>query len=276
MTESKPTSKNLAQSAIIDQFAELPWWMLFVLFAGSVLVYLFFTDKYYTDAFKQIIQGIGLTVQITLSAYSVAICLGLVTALGQLSKNIIIRNIATLYVQVIRGVPMLVQVFYVGFVLAPMLNNWLNEIGARIGWGFLAEYAMPLNIRAVMALALGYGAFSSEIFRAGIQSIEKGQIEASQSLGLRPFQTLRLVILPQAFRRILPPLGNDFIAMLKESSLASAVGANEITQKGKLYTATSFRYAETYNTVAFMYLSMTLILSMGVRWLERRMKVESR
>jgi polar amino acid transport system permease protein len=121
-------------------------------------------------------------------------------------------------------------------------------------------------------LALSYGAFSSEIFRAGIQSVERGQIEAAQSIGLSYFQSLRLVILPQAIRRVLPPLGNDFIAMLKESSLVSAIGVGEITQLSKKYAAASFKFPETYFTLAFVYLSMTLVLSMLVRFMERRLK----
>ncbi|MGW8181316.1 MAG: amino acid ABC transporter permease, partial [bacterium] len=111
-----------------------------------------------------------------------------------------------------------------------------------------------------------------EVFRAGIQSIEKGQLEASKALGLNWFQTMRLVVLPQAIRRILPPLGNDFISMLKESSLVSVLGVEEITLRGKQYSARSFLYPQTYNTVAFLYLSMTLILSMGVKFMERRLQ----
>jgi polar amino acid transport system permease protein len=128
--------------------------------------------------------------------------------------------------------------------------------------------------RGIIALAISYGAFSSEIFRAGIQSIERGQIEASHALGLNWFKTMRLIVLPQAIRRIMPPLGNDFIAMLKESSLVSAIGVNEITQLGKKYAAASFLFPQTYNTVAFLYLSMTLVLSMGVKFMERRLKTE--
>jgi polar amino acid transport system permease protein len=130
--------------------------------------------------------------------------------------------------------------------------------------------------RGIIALAINYGAFSSEIFRAGIQSIEKGQIEAAHALGFNWFKTMRLIVLPQAFRRILPPLGNDFIAMLKESSLLSVLGVGEITHLGKKYAAASFLYPATYNTVAFLYLSMTLFLSMGVKFMEQRLKTGER
>jgi len=129
-------------------------------------------------------------------------------------------------------------------------------------------------IRGILALAINYGAFSSEVFRSGIQSIEKGQLEASRALGLNWTKTMRLVVLPQAIRRIMPPLGNDFISMLKESSLVSVLGVKEITLQGKQYAAASFLYPQTYNVVAFLYLSMTLILSIGVKFMEKRFQTD--
>ena len=130
--------------------------------------------------------------------------------------------------------------------------------------------------RAVIALVIGYSAFIAEIFRAGIESIERGQVEAALSLGMTRWQALRHVVLPQAVRRVLPPLGNDFIAMLKDSSLVSVLGVLDITQSGKLYAASTFLYFQTYNVVAFLYLSMTIVLSLGVRWIEQRMPQQSR
>jgi polar amino acid transport system permease protein len=140
----------------------------------------------------------------------------------------------------------------------------------------MIDFRVAQVTRGVIALAFSYGAFSSEIFRAGIQSIEKGQVEAGKAIGLTWFQSFRYVILPQALRRVLPPLGNDFIAMLKESSLLSVIGINEITLQSKQYAARSFLFLETYTTGAFLYLSMTLLLSMGVRLMERRMKSDIR
>jgi polar amino acid transport system permease protein len=122
-----------------------------------------------------------------------------------------------------------------------------------------------------MALTIGYSAFLSEIFRAGIESIEKGQMEAARSLGMTYWQAMRHVILPQAVQRVLPPLGNDFVAMLKDSSLVSVLGVRDITMLGKVYSTSTFRFFETYNIVAFLYLSMTILLSLGVRYIERRM-----
>ena len=125
--------------------------------------------------------------------------------------------------------------------------------------------------RAIFALTIGYSAFISEIFRAGIQSIGRGQMEAARSLGMSSGQAMRYVILPQAMRNVLPPLGNDFIAMLKDSSLVSVLGVQDITQLGKVYSASTFRFFETYNVVAYLYLVMTVGLALVVRVIEKRM-----
>ena len=123
-----------------------------------------------------------------------------------------------------------------------------------------------------MALTLGYGAFISEIFRAGIESIHHGQWEAAFALGMRRGQVMIRIILPQAVRNVLPPLGNEFVAMIKDSALVSALGVQDITQMGKVYAASTFKFFETYNVVAFLYLFMTISLSMLVRLLEKRLK----
>ena len=272
--DSSPQSSH--QNRVVNSLAELPLWALVVVFFGTFLIYQFLFDETYNAIIRYLIDGVRLTIFVTLTAYSMSLILGLTTAVGQLSDNIIIRNLAQLYVQVIRGVPILVQIFYWAFVIFPLFNRlgqWLVDIN------FLAVVGVPLSTwksefitRGIVALAFSYGAFSSEIFRAGIQSIEKGQREAALALGLSKFQSFRFIIFPQAVRRILPPLGNDFIAMLKETSLVSVLGVGEITQLGKKYGAASFRYPPTYNTVAFLYLSMTLLLSMGVRMMEKRLR----
>jgi polar amino acid transport system permease protein len=126
--------------------------------------------------------------------------------------------------------------------------------------------------RAILALALGYSAFIAEVFRAGIQSVDTGQVEAAQALGLTRIQRFRLIVLPQAIRTILPPLGNDFIAMVKDSSLVSVLGVADITQMAKIYASGSFRFFETYSIVAYIYLILTVGLSMALRGLEQRMR----
>ncbi|GMR09646.1 MAG: amino acid ABC transporter permease [Anaerolineae bacterium] len=262
--------------------SDFPWWALIIFGIGALLVFKFVTDETYKQIIQFIGVGIRFTIIVTLSAYSIAIVLGLVTALGQLSSNVIARNAAVLYVQVVRGIPILVQIFIWALVLVPLGVGLINNVGDALASAGLLSTENALNalnvrdisfiVRGIIALAISYGAFSSEIFRAGIQSIGRGQVEAANSLGLTRFQSLRLIILPQAVRRVLPPLGNDFIAMLKESSLVSVIGVTEITQLSKKYAAASFIFPQTYYSLAFLYLSMTLVLSAGVKFMERRLK----
>ena len=289
------------QASVTDRLAAVPWWVLIILLSGAFLIFQFSTNLTYREIFRIVVVGVWITLLVTLSAYSMALIIGLVTAIGQLTEpviedqrsvggyvkgilKVVYHNLATLYVQIIRGVPIIVQIFYVALVVIPLLIiPLINAIGAQLAaWGVLdpenalatlSSRDVSFVLRGIIALAISYGAFSSEIFRAGIQSIEKGQIEAAQALGLSWFKVFRLIIFPQAIRRILPPLGNDFIAMLKESSLVSVLGVGEITQLGRKYAAASFQFAQTYNTIAFLYLSITLILSMGVKFMERRLKV---
>lgn len=270
------------QVRLTDRLAEFPWWGLAIILFAVLMIYQFTTDETYNDIIRSLAEGLRLTIIVTLIAYAFSLIIGLITALGQLSSNVLFRNIATLYVQIVRGIPAIVLIFYTALVVVPAAVDLINALGEQLTtWGVLgAENSLTtlsvrnldFVVRGIIALAINYGAFSAEVFRAGIQSIGKGQIEASRALGLNGYQTFRFVVFPQAMRRILPPLGNDFISMLKESSLVSVLGVNEITHLGKKYAAASFLYPATYNTVAFLYLSITLVLSMGVRWMEARFK----
>jgi polar amino acid transport system permease protein len=277
-------NKTSTQSQFVQWLAQLPWWLLVLLLAGIILLYQFLTNDLYSLILSKLVQGITTTIFVTLVAFSGAIVLGLIAGMGRLSKNPIISNIATLYVQVIRGVPILVQLFYVAFVLTPALFALLNTLGHALlpvlgpDNFMLKSTTQDISLlgRAMIALGLAYGGFEAETFRAGIQSIGRGQMEAARSLGMSYVDAMRYVILPQAFRRILPPLGNDFISMLKDSSLVSALGVRDVTQEARLYVSASFRYPETYNSLAFVYLSMTILLSLGVKWLETRMSKNGR
>jgi polar amino acid transport system permease protein len=191
----------------------------------------------------------------------------------RLSRRPVIYTISTLYVEVVRGVPLLVLLIYIAFVAAPLASGALTGAARSLGMPGLAAWITAvirsdLN-RAIIGLAVGYGAYLAEIYRAGIESIPRGQMEAARSLGMTYGQAMRFVVLPQALRVVLPPLGNDFIAMLKDSALASAIAVPELTQSGRLLSARTFRAFETYNMVALLYLIMTLAGSMGVRALER-------
>lgn len=281
-------SPQSAQGRFTDTLSELPWWLLILVLAAAVLVYNFSTDETYNAVWDFLKSGIIVTIRVTLIAYAFAITIGLLVGLARVSSNMILYNIATLYVNIMRGLPILVNLLYVAFVFIPAVLALINGIG-----NFLAEINLlqPENtlallgnrraglevgfeVRAIIALALSYGAFESEIFRAGIESIGRGQMEAARSVGMSYVQAMRHIILPQAVRRVLPPLGNDFIAMLKESSLVSALGVSDITQLGRLYAASSFEYLKTYNMVAFLYLTMTILLSMGVKAMEVRLKTD--
>lgn len=259
-----------------------PWWALTIALAAVLIIFSILTTPLYKDAFNFIREGFVTTVRVTLTAYCFAILGGLFLGLGRVSKNVIYYNFATLYVEVMRGIPMLVIILYGAFVVVPLALQIINGLGSWLaGFALLAGLGAALQQitiqdvdmsgRAIAGLAMGYAAFEAEVFRAGIQSIERGQMEAARSLGMTYVQAMRYVILPQAFRRVLPPLGNDFIAILKDSSLISVLAVRDITQLGKLYRARTFSSFEAYNTMAFLYLSMTLSLSMLVKFIERKL-----
>ena len=174
-------------------------------------------------------------------------------------------TLSTLYVEIVRGVPLLVIILYMGFAVTPALREATN--------GAIDLRGLPA---AVLGLAFGYGAYLAEVFRAGIQAIPRGQMEAARSLGMTYFQSMRHVILPQAIRLVLPPLGNDLIAMLKDSSLVSVIAMAEVLQQGRLWISRNFRAFEGFNSVLLVYLIMTLILSLVVRAVERRAKLPGR
>ena len=294
MPESQvlPVAKSVARrkepgvTPWTSQLKKLPWWALLLLLLGVALVYAITTSPNYADAFLFIVPGLKVTLLAAIVGFAIALIIGLIVGLGRISSNPIIYNIATFYVEVVRGIPMIVIIIYVAYVLVPIFVSVVNNIGAFIvetSWlSFLVALGNSMvgldiknvskEARAIAGLAFGFGAYEAEVFRAGIQSIERGQMEAARSLGMSYVQAMRYVILPQAIRVILPPLGNDFIAMLKDSSLISVLAVRDLTQLGKLNRSRTFRTFETWNTVTYLYLSMTLLGSMGVKWLERRFK----
>lgn len=263
-----------------DYFARLPYWLLLALLLGVLLLWTLLADEDYNLIFKAVSKGVGVTLYVCLISFGLALLVGLAFGLARVSRNRLLYEAASFYVEIIRGVPMLVILFYIAFVGAPglvELFNWvggeLQELGIGLLGKPLAEFGirqLSFTSRAMLALVIGYSAFIAEIFRAGIESVERGQMEAALSLGMSRGQAMRYVILPQAVRRVLPPLGNDFIAMLKDSALVSVLGVQDITQLGRLYATSTFRFFETYNVVAFLYLVMTIGLSLVVRFWEKR------
>ncbi len=256
--------------------ADFPWWLVaacaLALAAGLAIA----ANDVYAQVFATVSRGVGITVFVTLVAFVLASAAGLGIALMALSSSVWLRQAARFYVEIIRGVPMLVLLFWVAFVGAPALVAGWNWVTLPLQDAGLLVPAMVRDVsllwRAILALALGYSAFIAEVFRAGIQSVDTGQVEAAQALGLTRIQRFRLIVLPQAIRTILPPLGNDFIAMVKDSSLVSVLGVADITQMAKIYASGSFRFFETYSIVAYIYLILTVGLSMALRGLEQRMR----
>ncbi len=251
----------------------LPWWAVVLAIAGIVIATAIAGSTLYRDTLAFLWDGVLLTLHLTIAAYGLALVIGLVVGLMRLSRRPVIYTIATLYVEVIRGVPLLVLLIYIAFVAAPLVSSALADGARALGQETLAALITgfirsDLN-RAIVGLAIGYGAYLAEIYRAGIESIPRGQMEAARSVGMSYGQAMRFIILPQALRVVLPPLGNDFIALLKDSALASAIAVPELTQAGRLLSARTFRAFETYNMVALLYLTMTLLGSLGVRALER-------
>ncbi|MER2508094.1 MAG: amino acid ABC transporter permease [Amaricoccus sp.] len=251
---------------------EFPWWLAAAGLIAAALLWLMVTDETYARILATVSQGIGVTIFVTAAAFTLASALGLALAVCVLSRSVVARQAARFYIEIVRGVPILVLLFYIAFVGAPALVAGWNALAAPLGLGQVATRDLSLMWRAILALTIGYSAFIAEVFRAGIQSVDAGQIEASKALGLNGWHRFRLVVFPQAIRTILPPLGNDFIALIKDSALVSVLGVADITQLGKIYAAGSFRFFETYNVVAFLYLVMTVGLSLALRGLERRLR----
>ncbi len=251
------------------------WWLLAIALLGVVLLWAIVADAGYNEIFSILSKGVVTTLWVALLAFGLAGFLGLIVALARTSDSVLLQQVAIFYVEIIRGVPILVALFYIAFVGAPGMvdaANWVLAPAINQGWlPKVTIRSFDFTWRAIFALTICYSAFIAEIFRAGIEAVDRGQTEAARALGLSRWNTFRHVVAPQALRTILPPLGNDFISMIKDSALVSALGVQDITQLGKVYSSSNFKFFETYNVVAFLYLTMTITLSLLVRLLERRL-----
>lgn len=203
-----------------------------------------------------LIKGIQLTFIITVIGVFIGFIIGTFAGMGRLAKNKFVFWISTIYVEVIRGTPILVQILFLYFGVSDLLNLDLDKISASI-----------------IAIAINAGAYVAEIVRGGIQAIDKGQTEAGRSVGLTSAQTMRYIIWPQAFKQIIPPLGNQFIISLKDTSLFSAIAVHELLYMGKQYAASTFTYFEPYLMVGIFYLIITIPSSIILRKVERRLDV---
>jgi len=249
-----------------------PWWLLFV----GVVILTVWLIQARPDPYKRIFvflqDGLRVTISITVVSFVFITLVGLIGGVGRISKNPLVKGIASIYVEIIRGIPMLVQLMFI-YYASPIV---IRELGLRLAgvWPALSAKLVAIKINpfgaAVLGLTVCYGAYMSEIFRAGIESIAKGQMEAARSLGMSYFQAMRHVILPQAIRVILPPVGNEFVALLKDSSLVSVVAVADMTRRGREFMASTFMALETWLMVALVYLVMTLFLSRIVSHIEER------
>jgi len=252
---------------------DFPWWLVILAVTGLWLLYEMLSDEVYSGALRVLSRGLVVTLAVAVIAYLGACVIGLGLAVMGMSKHIVLRQAARLYIEVMRGVPIIVLLLYVAFVLVPGMVAAVNWVADS---ELVRTRDVPLLYRAVLALMLAYSAFLAEIFRAGLQAVDKGQIEAAMALGLNGWQRFRHVRFPQAFRLILPPLGNDFVAMVKDSSLVAVLGVTDVAQLAKVTAAGNFRYFETYNVAAFLYLVMTIGLSLLLRRFEARMRSRGR
>ncbi|MDA8228471.1 MAG: amino acid ABC transporter permease [Desulfitobacterium hafniense] len=209
------------------------------------------------EALPVLLKGAVLTLELTAGAVAIGIVIGLFMALARLSHNKLVRSFAVAYIDFFRGTPLLAQIFIVYYAMPQILG-----------------FKTPDNyqvIAAIAAMGLNSGAYIAEIFRAGIQSIDRGQTEAARSLGMTQAQAMRYVILPQAFKRVVPPLGNEFIAMLKDSSLVAVIALEDLLYSGKIIVGRTYQPVPIYIMVALIYLAMTLVLSRLVDYTERRL-----
>ena len=256
--------------------ADFPYWLVALALVALAAAIAIAANDLYTQIFTTVVQGVWITVYVTLVGFTLASLLGLCIALMSLSDSTWLRQIARFYVEICRGIPFLVLLFWIAFAGVPVFVGFWNSVtGPLQQAGLLGELQVrdvSFLWRAVIALTIGYAAFIAEVFRAGIQSVDTGQVEAAKALGLSRLQRFRFVVFPQAMRTILPPLGNDFVTMVKDSSFVSVLGVADITQLGKVYSAGTFRFFETYSIVAYIYLLLTISLSLALRALEARLR----
>lgn len=224
----------------------------------TLLFWLISSSPGHADAFRFVSPSIWETLRLTLSSFPLALILGLLTAIGVMSNSYILNSVANFYVRVVRGIPTLVILLYVGVVAVPMLSSLL---GITSLGGFN---------RAVIALALASGPYHAEIIRGGFRAVDKGQFEAARSIGMRYVQAMRFVILPQVFRITLPSIANEFIIMLKDTALASALGIVELTRSGQLNVSRTRDTFSTWNVVTLLYLLLTVSMSFGTEVMRKR------
>ena len=248
-----------------------PWWWLVVAVAGTIILLITVRASPYLDILLFVRDGLAVTILLTLSSFVFIIVVGLLGGLGRISKNRVVRFVASFYVEFVRGIPLLVQLMWWYFA-APVV---IQGIGNALNISSLANYRANAIVLAIAGLVICYGAYMTEIFRAGIESIHRGQMEAARSLGMNYLQAMRYIILPQAMRVVLPPVGNEFIMLLKDTSLVSVVAVADLTRRGREFMAIHFNPIEVWTFIALLYLIMTLCSARLIAWLEKNRGVRS-
>jgi polar amino acid transport system permease protein len=289
----------MGSSRISQVVYNSPWWLIFLGGGWLYVVIQMASNPDYSDAYNQMQQGIPLTIWLAVASYILALIIGLLTGIlranppqvpetrlplrGTIGKiiHLIAYNVVTFYIEFMRGIPPLVFLLISGFIIVPAIRQPIEQAINTTIIPLLQQIDPTIGdvtwrgrdpATAIAGLSLVYGAFLSEVFRAGIQSVPKGQIEAAKSLGMTYVQTMRYVVIPQAFRNILPPLGNDFIAMIKDTSLVTILGTSEVTQIARQWSGSNFTYIPTYMVLSIIYLTMTVSGSLLVQYMERNLR----
>jgi polar amino acid transport system permease protein len=317
MTDQAPSGATASPPAGAQPALQRGGWLLkldrgWLLFIGAVLLLMLLVlavgEKYavkipipalgitiqFGEPYGRIIQflfdGIITTLKLTIISFVLILIVGMLGGLGRVSHSRVISTIAWLYVEIVRGIPVLVWLLWIWFALPQLIQGagralvqacetssagWVQAITCPLGQAVSGIKLQPIPA-AVLGFTFAYGAYMTEIFRAGIQSIPSGQMEAARSLGMTNVQAMRYIILPQAVRVILPPVGNEFVTLLKDSSLVSILAVSDLTRRGREFVARTFLSFDTFTMVALCYLILTLLFTRVFTAIEHRMTIEKR
>ncbi len=255
-------------------------WLMLGVLALIALLIVGWPDPFWR-MLRFLADGLWITTSITGASFILILLVGLLGGLGRVSPNPLVRSLTALYVDVVRGIPLLVQLLFLYYAFPQVLDLLGALIVVRVpAWSVLGQALVGAQLSpfwsAVVGLTFCYGAYMTEVFRAGIEAVHYGQLEAALALGMTRGQAMQHIILPQALRVALPPVGNDFISLLKDSSLVSVVAVADLTRRGREFISTAFIPLEGWTMVALLYLVLTLLLSKAVALLEQRAALPGR
>ncbi len=275
--QSKNIKKNTTNSWIdknLPQVGELSridaWWGLVIIVLLLIILLVTLVPQPFSRILNYVSDGVIITLVVTLTSFILTMILGLLCGLGRVSKNKLIYGVVSVYVEVVRGIPLLVQLMVWYFAFPAIIIN----LGKTLNYEPFETYLANPIMMAIIGISICYAAYMAEIVRAGIEALPAGQMEAARSLGMTQPQAMRYIILPQAYRTIMPAIGNEFITLLKDSSLVSVVAVADLTRRGREFMSTTFLPIETWLMVALIYLLMTLIAARIVKLLENKTKLE--